>query len=186
MFKAVLDTSVEDWGVHTTIEQVIIPFLEKTGLLSYGDKSYETHLVVTAIRRKLILALETARPAVINNNLTALLFLPHGEHYDLILLYMAYVLLLKGIKVFYLGTNVPDEQLKELIADRKPDLLYTYLPAGTKHNLTDLSAFIKEHSANTRLFVTGYNHLQRGVNTMQLTYITVKDIPKTVVSDQSL
>ncbi|MBD0280064.1 MAG: MerR family transcriptional regulator [Bacteroidota bacterium] len=45
-FETILDGCVLCWGIDTTIQQVIIPFLEKVNLLSYSDSSSETHFAV--------------------------------------------------------------------------------------------------------------------------------------------
>src|SRR5688572_11381681 len=126
-FEEVLDSCVLCWGIDATIEKIIFPFLEKIELLSYKDKSYETHFVVTAIRKKLIVGIEKEK----NNSdsmHSAVLFLQKGEHYDLLLLYMTYLLKKKGVRLLYLGTDISISNLIRIISAKKPDILYTYIP----------------------------------------------------------
>jgi MerR family transcriptional regulator, light-induced transcriptional regulator len=127
-FELVLDRCVHLWGIHTTIEQVVMPFLRKTPLLSGRDTSNEAHFAITAVRRKIILGLESIKvhPA---GKTRALLFLPQGEHYDLVLLYLAYVLRSKGVRVMYLGTNISTANLLKVIEEKAPDRIYTYITA---------------------------------------------------------
>jgi DNA-binding transcriptional MerR regulator len=142
-FEDVLDGCVQCWGIDATLEKVILPFMEKVGLLSYIDKNYETHFVVTAIRRKIIFGIEKAVTATANNK-TALLFLPEGEHYDLFLLYLSYTLKKAGIRVFYLGTDISISNLR-LIMDAKPvDFLFTYIPLKQKFKLQGFASYLKQ------------------------------------------
>src|SRR5918993_3651415 len=48
-FEDILDSCILYWDVDVTINNIIIPFLEKVQLLSYTDSSCETHFAVTAI-----------------------------------------------------------------------------------------------------------------------------------------
>jgi MerR family transcriptional regulator, light-induced transcriptional regulator len=120
-----LNSYVQCWGIDVTISSVIIPFMKKVELLCYYNNSAEVHFAVTAIRQKLILGIETTGHPQ-STSCSAILFLPKGEHFDLILLYMAYLLKKNGVKVLYLGTNVSEPSLVKVALDKKPDLFYTY------------------------------------------------------------
>jgi MerR family transcriptional regulator, light-induced transcriptional regulator len=150
-FEEVLDSCCLQWGIDVTIEYIILPFLEKINLLAYTDGGADTHFAVTAIRQKIILGIEkttvTAKPFY-----TALLFLPKGEHYDLILLYMAYSLKKKGAQVLYLGTNVPLASLETVLMQKAPDQLYTYIAQPPKPDLHRLSCFVAEQLPQTTFF----------------------------------
>lgn len=139
-FEAVLDESLIAWDVHATIEDVILPFLERVQILSYADSSIEVHFAVTAVRRKIILGIEKSMP-VAQGAETALLFLPQHEHYDLLLLYTCHALKKQGFRTLYLGTNISLENLKLICADKKPDYLYSYI--ANKKNFP-LDAYIKQ------------------------------------------
>lgn len=158
-FEATLDKCIISWGIDTTIEKVIIPFLEKVDILSYSRTNIETHFVVTAIRSKLILGIEKTILGD-KKNKSALLYLPEGEHYDLILLYINYILRLKGIRVFYLGTNISINNLKKAIAEKQPDLLFSYAANKVfpyneycellEQNFPDLPLFIGCHEGSNK------------------------------------
>ncbi|MDB5252026.1 MAG: MerR family transcriptional regulator [Flaviaesturariibacter sp.] len=124
-FESILTTCVAAWGINSTIRDVIVPYMDRTGLLFYTGTGGAIHFAVTALRKKLIGGIETVSPAG-GMRKTALLFLPKGEHFDLILLYTAFKLQTDGLRVLYLGTNVPEESLHEVILQKKPDYLYTY------------------------------------------------------------
>lgn len=125
-FDEELDDAVLSWGIDEVISRVIMPFLEKTALFSYSDTNIETHFVVTMIRRKLILGIERSAPVVMNGQ-SVLLYLPQGEHYDLVLLYLNYILKRQGYKIFYLGTDISIVNLDIAINRKRPDKLFTYV-----------------------------------------------------------
>lgn len=164
-FEDVLDSCILCWDIDTSISKIIIPFLEKVQLLSYNDTSSDTHFVVTAIRKKLILALEKVNPTTTLQK-KALLFLPEGEHYDLMLLYINYILKANGLRVLYMGTNISKENLENVSIAKKPDLLYTYIPPRKKFKMHEFFLCLDVQLPNTTFFITGCeNLLQQNVNT---------------------
>jgi DNA-binding transcriptional MerR regulator len=141
-FEDTLDNCVYEWGIQTSIEEIILPFMYKVGLLSYYSNRGEVHFVVTAIRNKLILGIEKVVQAQLARK-KALLFLPKDEHFDLILLYLNYQLKKAGYKVLYLGTNVSEASLKEVILEKSPEVLYTYIVPSTKTKGKSTTSFLK-------------------------------------------
>ena len=89
-------------------------------------------MVTNIIRQKLIVGIETASTHLTVNK-TVLLFLPEGEHHELGLLFMYYLLKNRGIKVLYLGANVPMKDVEFVARLKKPTFLYSHLTAVT-HN----------------------------------------------------
>jgi len=174
-FEALLDDCILSWGIDKTIAQVIIPFLEKTGILSYSDSSSEVHFVVTAIRKKIILGIEKLNPSQ-KVEKTALLFLPQNEHYDLLLLYMSYLLGCCGLKVLYLGTNISIENLRIVLQTKKPDYLYTYIPQKTKFKTIHLLDCLKEHLPEAKLFIAGSNNFGKTSMVNNVKFIHYKDV----------
>lgn len=150
--EATLDSCVHCWGIDVTIRKIIVPFLQVTELLSYNDKSCETHFAITAIRSKIIFGIETVETSQFDHR-TALLFLQEGEHYDLVLLYIAYLLKHCGIRVLYLGTNVPCKYVKQIIIEKQPQRIYTYLTDPGKCKLQDLIEFVQENLPDTEMSI---------------------------------
>lgn len=153
-FDLTLDSAVTHWGIETTIEDVIIPFLERLQLFSYkGHTSSEYHLVVTALRKKFILAIEQAA-AKQSQAKSALLFLPQGEHYDLLLLYMNYKLSKAGLSVLYMGTDISTKNLKVVIQTKQPQFLVTYHSSSQPRNKNNLQAYLCE-ADHEAFFIVG-------------------------------
>lgn len=173
-FEMALDKSMIAWGINSTIEKVIIPFMIRVNMLSYNDTSIETHFAVTAIRRKLILGIEKLNMAA-RDGRSALLYLPQGEHYDLVLLYINYVLKTNGFRVFYLGTDISLANLKNAISEKKPDYLCSYA-ANRLFPHNQYRIFLEAHYPQLPLFIG--HHLTPGqhASTHQISYIHFQTI----------
>lgn len=127
-FEAVLDGYIRQKGIDKTINFLIFPFLEKIGILwmtSHINPAQE-HLVSHIIRQKLVVGIDSVFTHIMTKK-TVLLFLPEGEHHELGLLYMHYLLKNRGIKVLYLGANVPLKDLEFVAKFKTPDYIYTHV-----------------------------------------------------------
>jgi methanogenic corrinoid protein MtbC1 len=133
-FEELLDRQISEKGVDKTINSLVFPFLEKIGILwiTNNINPAQEHLVTNIVRQKMIVGIETS-VSQIKSNKTALLFLPEGEYHELGLLYVYYLLKSNGVKVLYLGADVPAVDLEFIAKVKKPDYLYTHLTA-VAHN----------------------------------------------------
>jgi methanogenic corrinoid protein MtbC1 len=59
--------------------------------------------------------------------------MPEGEHHEIGLLYVHFLLKQRGIYVDYLGANVPTVDLKYLTEVKKVDYLYCHLTSPAKN-----------------------------------------------------
>lgn len=151
-FETQLDDCFLSWPAATVIDEIIFPFLSKVGLLCKGRQLSEEHLVVTAIRKKLLWSIErldTHRP----NAKTILLFLSNEKQLDLLLLYLHYHLKQDGWEVIYLGVNITLSNLEELLSLKQPDFLLTYLPQKHPISLDELSPRMKKLAPEAKLLV---------------------------------
>ena len=156
-FESALDSFVFSKGIDKTITQVIFPFLERVGLLWMTNHicPAQEHLVSNIIRQKLLVGIETASPASRVNKLV-LLYLPEGEHHELGLMYTWYLLKLKGVKLLYLGADVPFEDLLFVARLRKPDYVFTHLTSRPRNfNLEKYLSNYAEQLPGIPLIVTG-------------------------------
>lgn len=156
-FEQTISSYMAGRGVERTINQVIFPFLEKIGILwqtGHVNPAQE-HLVTNAIRQKLISAIESINTSL-QQNRTYLLFLPEGEHHELGLLYMYYVLKSRGIRVIYLGANVPVNDVAFVVSVKQPDVAFVHL-TSTAANF-NFEKFLQQASIKmpaTKLVISG-------------------------------
>jgi len=127
-FEDLLDSFIIDRGIDRAINYLVFPFLDKIGILWQTNHIIpaQEHLVTNIIRQKLIAGMEQTNTHL-SVNKTVLLFLPEGEHHELGLLYVFYLMKSRGLKVLYLGANVPLKDLEYVLSRKKPDQLYTHI-----------------------------------------------------------
>ena len=143
-FEKQLDEHIKSRGIDKTIIQLVFPFLEKIGILWITNhiNPAQEHLVTNIIRQKLLVGIESAHTHL-SKDKTVLLFLPEGEHHELGLLYTYYLLKSRGVKVLYLGANVPLKDLEFVATLKKPDYLYTHLTSAANFNFEKFLNFLQ-------------------------------------------
>jgi DNA-binding transcriptional MerR regulator len=127
-FESLIDEYIRLKGIEKAILQILFPFLERIGILWLTNhiNPAQEHLVSNLIRQKLIVGIDGARP-VYPSPKTILLFLPEGEHHEMGLLFVHYLLKIKGVKVLYIGANIPLKDVAAVVALKNPDALYAHL-----------------------------------------------------------
>lgn len=147
-FEKALRSHIQSKGIERTITQLVFAFLEKIGVLWQTGhiNPAQEHLVTNIIRQKLIAAIENC-PVTPSSRTTVLLFLPEGEHHELGILYINYLLKVNGIKTVYLGANVPVKDAAYVVKLKKPGSIFIHLTATATsfsfpHFLKDLQANI--------------------------------------------
>ena len=133
-FETLLDNYIRTKGIEKAITQIIFPFLERIGILWVTNhiNPAQEHLVTNVVRRKIMVGIESCNPHI-SIAKTVLLFLPEGEHHELGILFMYFLLKSKGAKVLYLGANVPLKDVEYVASLKKPTFLYTHL-TSVAHN----------------------------------------------------
>lgn len=150
-FELLLNAQVQQAGIDETIEAIVIPFLEKANILWYSSTSSDVHFAVTAVRRKIIYALERIAPLTACDR-SALLFLPKDEHYDLILLYLDYKLKQHNIRVLYLGTDVSLSSIEKVMVEKRPDMLCTYITSND-YQESGYSGLLQKYLPDATLYI---------------------------------
>ena len=127
-FEDTLNAYIRSKGIDKAINQLIFPFLEKIGILWLTNhmNAAQEHLVTNIIRQKLIVGIESITPYT-QSDKTVLLFLPEGEHHELGILYLYYILKSREIQVLYLGANVPLKDLEFVAHLKNPQFLFTHI-----------------------------------------------------------
>jgi MerR family transcriptional regulator, light-induced transcriptional regulator len=176
-FETLLDNYIIARGVDKTITQIIFPFLERIGILWLTNhiNPAQEHLVTNVIRQKLIAGIEGVFTHI-QVNKSVLLFLPEGEHHELGLLYMYYLLKSRGVKTLYLGANVPVKDIEFVSKLKKPDYLYTHLTSvGSNFNFEKFLHQVEIRLTDFPLVISG-----------QLTQHYKKKVPSKVNFKHSL
>jgi MerR family transcriptional regulator, light-induced transcriptional regulator len=175
-FEKQLDEHIKARGIDKTIIQLVFPFLEKIGILWITNhiNPAQEHLVTNIIRQKLLVGIDSVYTHF-SKDKTALLFLPEGEHHELGLLYTYYLLKSRGIKVLYLGANVPLKDLEFVATLKKPDFLYTHLTSAVNFNFEKFLNFVHLRMPAFPVVVSG-----------QCAQVYKKKVPASVTLKKSL
>lgn len=176
-FEKILSNYISAKGIERTVIQIIFPFLEKIGILWQTGhiNPAQEHLVTNIIRQKLIVGIETT-VSHIKLEKTFLLFLPEGEHHELGLLFMYYLVKSRGAKTIYLGANVPVKDVEHVINLKKPDIVFVHLTAtGSNFNFEKFLNNVEQRFVSVNTVISG-----------QLTQSYKKRIPQSVQFKRSL
>ncbi len=156
-FEKVISNYITAKGIERTVIQIIFPFLEKIGILWQTGRinAAQEHLVTNIIRQKLIVGIETTVSHV-KLDKTFLLFLPEGEHYELGLLFMYYLLKSRGATTIYLGADVPVKDVEHVVSFKKPDIIFIHLTStGSGFSLEKFLRQIQQRFQETNTVISG-------------------------------
>jgi DNA-binding transcriptional MerR regulator len=125
-FEKILNTIILRYGFERTVTEIIYPYLEKIGILWQAQNitPAHEHFISNLIRQKIIVAID-GLPLPPKTAQRIVLFLPEGEMHELGLLFNHYLARLLGYRTYYLGQNVPHEDLVNVVKTHKPELLIT-------------------------------------------------------------
>jgi DNA-binding transcriptional MerR regulator len=135
-FEQLLSKQISNQGIDKTITGIIFSFLERVGILWQTNRlrPVQEHIVSAIIRQKIIYAIDEL-PFPTGEGPLFILFLPEGEHHELGLLYVYFLLRRKGLSAIYLGANVPAKDIQYILQVKTPQYLYLHLtsfPGQTK------------------------------------------------------
>jgi DNA-binding transcriptional MerR regulator len=129
-FEKAFSSAVIRFGIYNSMLKVFYPFLHKIGLMwsSNNAMPVQEHFASNIIRRKLIAAID-GLPAATKKSKKFLLFLPADEWHETSLLLSDYIIRSKGYITFYLGQNMPFQNLDEVIKCVNPTHILTFFIA---------------------------------------------------------
>lgn len=151
-FVRILDDLIETVGLETCVVQVCYPFLQRVGLLWMTNNIIpaQEHFSSYLIQHKIIAETDKL-PEVPTDVEGIVLFTPDGEHHELPLLFINYLLKKNNWRTIYLGSNVKIKNLKKLESDKTISHLLL-------HVLTNFSGWeIDDYLEN---LCTAYPHIK--------------------------
>lgn len=126
-FEKAIATCTLHSSFEKTMLNVVYPFLERIGIMWMTGtiRPAQEHFISNLIRQKLIVAIDGQIAKFNNNSKKIILFLPENEQHELSLLFLHYLLKVRNHRVYYLGANVPFNNIVEVTKFVNPDYLYT-------------------------------------------------------------
>jgi DNA-binding transcriptional MerR regulator len=138
-FNRIFNRLVLRSGLMYTITDVIYPLLGQVGVLWGTNKVLpaQEHFISNLIRQKIISAMESL-PQPGENAGKIIFFLMEQETHEIGLLLGAYLAKDLGWKVYYLGQNVPSDDIAMTVELLDPDLLMTMFVAARDYKDDDI------------------------------------------------
>ena len=157
-FEQLLGKQIANQGIDKTITGIIFSFLERVGILWQTNRlrPVQEHIVSAIIRQKIIYAIDEL-PFPNGTGPLFILFLPEGEHHELGLLYVYYLLRKKGLSTIYLGSNVPVKDIQYIMQAKSPQYLYLHLtsfPGQTKFQR--LLQQLTQDATDSSIIISGF------------------------------
>lgn len=120
-FEKIFASSLLRLGIRDTYVKVIYPMLNRIGFMWSNNSipAAQEHFISNIVRQKLFTAIDSLPPAKSAKD-SWLLFLPENELHEIGLLYAHYLIKCAGVKVIYLGNNVPVDTLALALKDTTP------------------------------------------------------------------
>ncbi len=185
-FEKNLDEFMAAKGAERTVTQLIFPFLEKIGVLWQTGhiNPAQEHLVTNLIRQKIMVAIDQCEPSLLSSK-TAMLFLPEGEHHELGLLFIFYLLKKRGVKVLYLGANVPLKDAEYVYNLKKPNTCFLHLTAtAPSFSLDNFMRKLEKSFSTTTVIISGQlarDYRKKAPSCVQLKQ-SLQDVTEFIVS----
>lgn len=125
-FDQILKTEILKRCLLETTIELIYPFLNHVGVLWGMNKIMpaQEHFISNLIKKKMFASIDLL-PYPQEDALSIVIFLTENEYHEIGLLLAYYIAREMGCKVYYLGQNVPLENIKQVIDVTKPDLMFT-------------------------------------------------------------
>lgn len=129
LFDRILHNIILHMGFEKAIPRIVYPFLQKIGLLWLTGNVVpaQEHFASALVTKKLLVAIHGLEDPILLTPKIVLLFTPKGEHHEIPLLYMRYLMKKNGIQTVYLGANVSLEALHHYCSRKPVTHLYFHL-----------------------------------------------------------
>ena len=181
LFEKILSGLIRQFGFEKTVTEIIYPFLEKIGILwqTQNITPAHEHFISNLIRQKIIAAID-ALPVPAKAARKILLFLPEGEMHELGLLFYHFLVRKSGYRSYYLGQNVPHEDLVSVYKVHQPEIMVTSITSNLQIPVENYFKRLSNDFSGTKILASGYQTQKFGglqVNDVQ-TFTTAMELRK--------
>src|SRR5688572_4405444 len=157
LFEKILNNLILRFGFEKTITEIIYPFLEKIGILwqTQNITPAHEHFISNLIRQKIIVAID-GLPLPQKTAKKMIIFLPEGELHELGLLFYHFVIRKSGHRAYYLGQNVPHEDLVSVYKVHLPVLMITSVTSTPSIPVETYLQRLANDFGETNILVSGF------------------------------
>ena len=157
LFEKILNNLILRYGFEKTVTEIIYPFLEKIGILwqTQNITPAHEHFISNLIRQKIIVALD-GLPIPPKTSKKILIFLPEGEMHELGLLFYHYLIRKTGYRTYYLGQNVPHDDLVSVYKVHQPDFMLTSITSNLSISIEKYLEQLANDFGQAKILASGY------------------------------
>jgi DNA-binding transcriptional MerR regulator len=157
LFEKILNNLILRFGFEQTITEIIYPFLEKIGILwqTQNITPAHEHFISNLIRQKIIVAID-GLPIPPKSQKKILIFLPEGELHELGLLFYHFLIRKARYRTYYLGQNVPHDDLISVYKVHQPDFMLTTITSNLVIPIEKYLERLSNDFGQTKILVSGY------------------------------
>ena len=157
-FNQTLDDIIAKFGLEDAVLNICFPLLNRMGLLWMTNNIIpaQEHFSSYLIQHKIIA--ETQKlPYPPKRSTVMLLYTPDGEHHELPLLFINYLLRYYGVNTIYIGTNIKFEHVKLLLEqDASIQIIYFHsITHFSKYDIDDYLELICTHFPKKQFIASG-------------------------------
>ena len=155
-FSELLKSLIIRKGLLATTTEIIYPFLSQVGVLWGINRVLpaQEHFISSLIKKKMFSTIDLL-PDPQKDAPSILMFLTEDEYHEIALLLAYYIARELGFRVYYLGANVPTENIKQVIEAVKPKAMLTMFVTPAQNLLETKVQTILDQGGDTTLFVSG-------------------------------
>jgi len=156
LFEKILNNLMLRYGFERSVTEIVYPFLEKIGILwqTHNITPAHEHFISNLIRQKIVVAID-GLPLPPKSAKKILLFLPEGEMHELGLLFYHFLTRKAGYRTYYLGQNVPHQDLISVYCTHQPDILLSSITSVTDSPVEDYLRRLSTDFQDTQILVSG-------------------------------
>jgi len=171
-FNGILKSLIIKKGLLATTTEIIYPFLSQVGVLWGINKVLpaQEHFISSLIKKKMLSTIDLL-PDPQKYAPSILMFLTEEEYHEIALLLAYYIARELGFRVYYLGANVPTENIKQVIKAVNPDAMLTMFVTPAQDLLETKVQTILDQGDKT-LFVSGNpNNIMSIIHDKRIVYL---------------
>jgi len=157
LFEKILNNLILRYSFENTITEIIYPFLEKIGILwqTQNITPAHEHFISNLIRQKIIVALD-GLPIPPKTAEKILIFLPEGEMHELGLLFYHFLIRKLGYRTYYLGQNVPHDDLISVYKAHQPDFMLTSITSTLSVPIENYLQRLTKDFQHSKILASGH------------------------------
>ena len=157
LFEKILNNLILRFGFEKTTTEIVYPFLEKIGILWQTQNIIPAHehFISNLIRQKIIVAID-GLPIPPKSAKKILIFLPEGEMHELGLLFYHFLIRKAGYRTYYLGQNVPHDDLVSVYKVHQPVVMLTSITSKLSIPIEMYLERLANEFRETKILASGY------------------------------